>query len=88
MAHAFYNREGQHSLHVAAAKGDAEAVTRLLDIGAAHARVGDELFNTTALHFACRHGHVNICQILVDRGANVNAVNLVCGSMNSVGKCC
>jgi ankyrin repeat protein len=72
------SHEGQHLLHVAAAQGDAETVQLLLNTGTSCAHVGDELFNTTALHFACRHGQTHICEILMERGADVNAVNLVC----------
>ena len=57
-------------LHFAAADGDVESVTLLLDRGAKiNATTQD---GWTALHFACLHGDKGLVQLLLDRGADVS----------------
>lgn len=51
----------------AARKGDAAAVTKLLDEGV---DVNTKFrYNATALFYACDHGHLDVVKVLLDRGA-------------------
>lgn len=54
------------------ASGDAPALTRLIDADPSlvHARDAD---GATALHHAAFNGHQSIMQLLIDRGADLNA---------------
>ena len=58
-------------LHAAARTGDVDAMTQLIDGGAAvdHAK-GD---GTTALFVTCEHGHVDAVRLLLERGAAFNS---------------
>ena len=57
-------------LQDAARKGDAAAVTKLLDDGV---DVNTKFrYNATALSYACDRGHLDAVKLLVDRGADVN----------------
>jgi hypothetical protein len=57
-------------LQDAARKGDAPAVTRLLDEGV---DVNTKYrYNATALFFACDAGHLDVVKVLLARGADVN----------------
>ena len=61
---------GAQPLHFAAADGDVESVTLLLDRGAKiNATTQD---GWTALHFACLWGDEGLVQLLLDRGADVS----------------
>lgn len=56
-------------LQDAARRGDAAAVTKLLDDGVdVNTRFR---YGTTALFFACDHGHVDVVKVLLDRGADL-----------------
>jgi ankyrin repeat protein len=56
-------------LQEAARKGDAATVTHLLDEGV---DVNTKFrYGTTALFFACDHGHVDVVKVLLDRGADL-----------------
>ena len=56
-------------LQDAARKGDAAAVKRLLDEGV---DVNTKFrYGTTALFFACDHGHVDVVKVLLDKGADL-----------------
>src|ERR1041384_4234588 len=59
-------------LQQAAAQGDAEKVRALLDAAPNSVSVRDGA--TTALHEAARGGHLKVVELLVARGADVNAV--------------
>lgn len=57
-------------LQDAARKGDAAAVTRLLDAGV---DVNTKFrYNATALFYACDAGHLDVVKVLLERGADVN----------------
>src|SRR5262245_66415538 len=56
-------------LQDAARKGDAAAVKKLLDEGV---DVNTKFrYGTTALFFACDHGHVDVVRVLLDKGADL-----------------
>lgn len=56
-------------LQDAARKGDAAAVKKLLDDGV---DVNTKFrYGTTALFFACDHGHVEVVKVLLDKGADL-----------------
>ena len=56
-------------LQDAARKGDAAAVTRLLDDGV---DVNTKFrYNATALFYACDHGHLDVVKVLLDKGADL-----------------
>ena len=70
--------EKAEALAAAARKGDAAAVTRLLDEGVdvnAKFRYG-----TTALSFAADHGHLEVVKVLLARGAEVNVKDTFYGA--------
>ena len=60
------------SLHEAAKKGDLDQINRLLETGAT-ADVMDENSNTP-LYVAVGQGHKDVVELLILKGANVNAV--------------
>lgn len=64
------NHKGETLLHIAAIKGDAEAVGELLDQGA-DPNLKDNA-GWTPLHEACNLGHLTVVEILVSRGALLN----------------
>ncbi|XP_059620253.1 ankyrin repeat domain-containing protein 11 isoform X1 [Phlebotomus argentipes] len=65
------NGRGESPLHVAAIKGDHDAVKKLLDQGMSP-NLADNA-GWTPLHEACNHGHYNVASLLIKAGANVNA---------------
>ncbi|XP_026152273.1 BRCA1-associated RING domain protein 1 isoform X2 [Mastacembelus armatus] len=64
------NRKGETLLHLAAIKGDVEAVRELLDQGA-DPNLKDNA-GWTPLHEACNLGHLVVAEVLVSRGALLN----------------
>eukprot|EP01098_Paradermamoeba_levis_P003624 TRINITY_DN1626_c0_g1_i4.p1 TRINITY_DN1626_c0_g1~~TRINITY_DN1626_c0_g1_i4.p1 ORF type:complete len:200 (-),score=39.39 TRINITY_DN1626_c0_g1_i4:65-664(-) len=58
------------ALVAASQKGDVLEVTFLLDQGV---NVNDMYNGSTPLHFAIQYGHFSLVQLLIDRGADVNA---------------
>ncbi|XP_040913835.1 BRCA1-associated RING domain protein 1 isoform X2 [Toxotes jaculatrix] len=64
------NHKGETPLHLAAIKGDVEAVKELLDQGA-DPNLKDNA-GWTPLHEACNLGHVAVVEVLVSRGALLN----------------
>src|SRR3954465_7726045 len=56
-------------LQDAARKGDAAAVTKLLDDGV---DVNTKFrYNATALFYACDHAHIDVVRVLLDKGADL-----------------
>ena len=56
-------------LQDAARKGDAAAVTKLIDDGV---DVNTKFrYNATALFYACDHGHLDVVKVLLDKGADL-----------------
>ncbi|KAF0026245.1 hypothetical protein F2P81_020982 [Scophthalmus maximus] len=64
------NHKGETLLHLAAIKGDVEAVKELLDQGA-DPNLKDNA-GWTPLHEACNLGHVEVVEALISRGALLN----------------
>ena len=61
-------------LTTAAFRGDVERVRQMLAHGASSSARSD--LKTTALHWAISMGHVEVAELLVEHGADVNAKNM------------
>ena len=61
-------------LHLAARRGNGEIVNVLLDHASVHVDAKDSSGNT-ALHLACSGGHRNVCQILLNFGADITEIS-------------
>ena len=57
-------------LNIGAMKGDLEAVKRLID---AKASIDSDHYYGTPLKLACANGHIKIAELLIEKGADVNA---------------
>lgn len=66
---------GWTPLHIGAKKGDLKGVRRLLDEGmdANVAAEGHKSQGVTPLHLAAEGGHLKIMDVLLERGANIDA---------------
>lgn len=64
------NEKGETQLHVACINGDVGAVERLLSSG--HATNVRDHYGWSPLHEAANHGYVDIAELLLKHGANVN----------------
>ena len=60
-------------LHTLAQQGDLTRIRGLLDDGEAQATVTDAE-GITALHWAAMNMHIDVCKLLLERGAEVDAV--------------
>ncbi|KEQ94107.1 hypothetical protein AUEXF2481DRAFT_54524, partial [Aureobasidium subglaciale EXF-2481] len=63
---------GPNALNQAAADGDEEEVRRLLEQGASVEGILDD--RQTPLQFAAQEGHTRIVQLLIEYGADINAL--------------
>ena len=68
------NPEADRALLKAAEKGNIKAVKQAIADGA-DVNANDKDFVWTPLHYAVRHGHKEIAELLIEKGANVNAKN-------------
>ena len=63
------------ALHDAAKRGDINTLTQLLNSGKYDVNAKETArYSETPLHFAIQNGHIDIVKLLIDRGADVNAV--------------
>jgi hypothetical protein len=66
----------KHPLLEAAAAGDVKLVKRMLDLGADINVQGDTMMSggtqSTALHWAIERGHLEVCRVLLEAGADPN----------------
>lgn len=60
----------ERGIWFAAMNGEAEKVQKYLDKNSAPDAL--DAAGYTALHYACRHGHLNVCKLLLKSGANPN----------------
>lgn len=61
-------------VHISALTGDLDGVNKIIQrskIPSCTVRALDN-YGYTALHYAARNGHVEICQVLLDNGAHVD----------------
>lgn len=65
--------EGDTCLHIAAMRGDLEAVQLLVDLGVDIDALGD--MSNTALHYAAMFEYNDLYEFLVFKGASENIVN-------------
>jgi ankyrin repeat protein len=65
--------DGFTALHLAAYYGAPSALKALLDSGADTEAVTQNFLQNMALHAAAAGGHLEICQLLLERGADPNA---------------
>lgn len=70
------NAHGRTPLHVAALRGDADAIEVLLDAGADLDARGNH--NRHAMHYACKAGSIDAVEVLLARGASLH----VCDKLN------
>ena len=68
-----YSADGFTALHLAAFFGQSRVVEFLLEIGANVDAVSANKMKVTPLHSAVAHNHVEICENLLSKGADVNA---------------
>lgn len=71
------NMRGLTALQQAFFQKDAEAVRILLDAGASHAAVNPKDGGKTVLHYAAISGLVDEAKLLIEKGADVNALDSV-----------
>ena len=73
------NCYGHHLLHLASAAGDLKVAQTLIDKGAdvnAQLDVDDvEKKNKTPLHLAVNHSHLEVCQLLIQNEAKIDALD-------------
>jgi ankyrin repeat protein len=70
---AYRTPEGDSCLHIAAGRGDLQAVALLLDAGMDANLRGD--LGNTPLHYASRGAHEAVARLLIDRGASPSLRN-------------
>lgn len=66
----------QQALIVAAGQGHSQVLEFLLDMAEVRVNLPDSLRGHTALTAACTAGHLDVCRILLRRGASVAVTNL------------
>ncbi|KAJ7385762.1 Transient receptor putative cation channel sub A member 1 [Desmophyllum pertusum] len=67
-------KKGSTPLHFAARRGNDAVVKILLERPSVHVDVEDSS-GKTALHLACNEGHGEVCQLLLNYGADIQAVS-------------
>ncbi len=63
------NKYGDNAIMLATFRGNIEAVRRLLDVGASPDNDG-----WTAMHYAAFGGHADVATLLIERGADLDAI--------------
>lgn len=77
-----YSSDGWTALHLASFFGHPDAVRALLECGADPAAAGRNAMANQPLHGAAAGGHLEVCQTLLTRGAEVNATQ--CGGWTAL----
>ena len=78
---AYRTPEGDSCLHIAAGRGNLQAVALLLDAGMDPNLRGD--LGNTPLHYARSGAHDAVAKLLIDRGASLSLTNELGKSANS-----
>ena len=68
------DREGETLLYKAAKAGDVKKCEELLENGA-KTEITNDFYRLTPLTIAAGEGYVDVCKVLIDAGADVNAVD-------------
>src|SRR5688572_14338005 len=69
-----FNRNGVHRLHMAARDGDLASLKKLLDSGM-NVDIRDRAYNRIGLHWATLYDETASMKLLMERKANLDAVN-------------
>ena len=70
-----HNRDGWYALHLASRSGSASLVRLLIHSGGASSRIRSSASAQTPLHVAAARGHAEVVSVLLDAGADIDAMD-------------